>query len=126
MLRLAVDGPTYDVAGEGAVPAIEAVAIHDSAMGSVTVFAVNRVERPLRLELTLRDLDGLAVVEHRVLADPDIHASNAAAHSDRVVPRWASGAVIRRGQLLVTLQPRSWNMIRLSGGEPDRRSLTSG
>jgi Alpha-L-arabinofuranosidase len=115
VLRLGLDGPTYHVTGEGEVQAIEAVAVHDVGAGSVTVFAVNRLERPLALEASLRDLDNLAVVEHRILADPEIRASNTAAHPDRVVPRRGAGAVVDAGRLSVALPPRSWNVVRLSG-----------
>ena len=115
VLRVALDGPTYDATGEGEVQAIEAVAVHDDDAGSVTIFAVNRLPRPLALEARFRDLDDLAVTEHRVLADPEIHASNTAAHPDRVVPTRAPGATAIGGRLSATLPARSWNVIRLSG-----------
>lgn len=119
VLRLEVDGPVYPVAGEGEVEAIEAVAVHDAGAGSLTVFAVNRLERPLALEATVRELDRLVVTEHRVLADPDIHAANTAADPDRVVPRAAMGARFDGGRLSVELAPRSWNVVRLSGPPAD-------
>jgi alpha-N-arabinofuranosidase len=114
VLRLEVDAPTYLAAGEGAVPAIDAVAVHDTAAESATIFAVNRLERPLQLETTLRDLGDLVVAEHRVLTDPDVHASNTAANPDRVVPSPGTGAALEAGRLTVSLPARSWNVIRLS------------
>ncbi|HEX7471963.1 MAG TPA: alpha-N-arabinofuranosidase [Candidatus Limnocylindrales bacterium] len=114
VLRLEPDGPTYPVAGEGQVEAIEAVAVHDAAAGSLTVFAVNRLERPLTLEATLRELDRLVITDHRVLADPDIHASNTAVDPDRVVPRPGVGARMDADRLSVELPARSWNVVRLS------------
>jgi alpha-N-arabinofuranosidase len=114
VLRLELDGPTYQVDGEGPVLALEAAAVRDMAAGSLTVFAVNRLERPLHLEATLRDFDDLAVTEHRVLADPDIHASNTAAHPDRVLPARGAGAAVEAGRLTVSIPARSWNVIRLS------------
>jgi alpha-N-arabinofuranosidase len=114
VLRLELDGPTYEVSGEGAIPAIEAVAVHDTTGGSVTVFAVNRLDRPLALEATLRDLDELAVAEHRVLAGPDLRASNTASNPDRVLPSRSTGAVVDAGRLGASLPARSWNVIRLA------------
>ncbi|MGZ8438192.1 MAG: arabinosylfuranosidase ArfA [Candidatus Limnocylindrales bacterium] len=114
VLRLDLDGPTYAVGGEGAVPAIEAVAVHDAPGGSVTVFAVNRLDRSLALDATLRDLDDLAVVEHRVLADPDIRATNTATHPNQVVPARLTGTEVGPGGLHATLPARSWNVIRLT------------
>ena len=85
----------------------------------MTVFAVNRLERPLELEAVLRDLDDLVVAEHRVLADPDIHASNTADHPDRVVPSVGRGwSVVEAGRLQATLPARSWNVIRLAPARP--------
>ncbi len=114
VLRFEMDGPTYDVSGVGPVQAIEAVAVHDAAAGWLTVFAVNRLDRPLALEARLRDLGDLGVVDHWVLADPDVHASNTAAHPDRVQPRRAAGAAVEARRLTVSLPARSWNVIRVS------------
>ena len=97
------------------VEAIEATAVHDADRGRLALFAVNRLDRPLALEVTLRQLDGLAVDEHSVLADPDIRASNTAAEPDRVVPKRAGGATVDGDRLSVLLPPRSWNVVRLSG-----------
>jgi alpha-N-arabinofuranosidase len=115
VVRLELDGPTYHATSEGQVQAIEAVAVHDADAGSVTIFAVNRLEQPLAFEAKLRDLDDLAVTEHRVLADPDMRASNTATHPNRVAPRPDAGATLDAGRLSVELPPRSWNVVRLSG-----------
>ena len=128
VLGLQLDGPTYRVAGEGPVEAIDAVAVHDVAAGSLTLFAVNRSERPLMLEIELRDLEPMAVDEHRVLADPDIHAPNTAADPDRIAPRPGVGTRIDGQLLSVELPARSWNVVRLTGagrarsaaGDPNR------
>ncbi len=49
VIPLAIDGPAYRAGGEGAIAAIEAVAVHDATRGTITVFAVNRVDRSLEL-----------------------------------------------------------------------------
>ena len=114
VLRLDVDGPTYPVAGEGEVGAIEAAAVHDAEAGSLAVFAVNRLARTITFELLLRDLDDPALEDHRFLGDPDLHASNTAVSPDRVVPRTGSGAAVDAGRLSIALPPHSWNVARLS------------
>lgn len=114
VLELGLDGPTYAVDGEGPVSAIEATAVHDAGAGRLTVFAVNRLERPLTLEARLRELEGLAVLEHNVLADPDIHASNTAGRTERVVPARQAGTTLDGDRLSVELPPLSWNVVRLS------------
>ncbi len=88
---------------------------------ALTVFAVNRLERPLELDAVLRDLDELVVAEHRVLADPDIRASNTADHPDRVVPSAGPGGSVVAGRLTVTLPARSWNVVRLARARPPDR-----
>ena len=113
VLEMTVDGPTYAVAGVGAVNAIEATAVHDPVARRLTVFAVNRLGRPLRLETDLLGLEGLAVEEHRVLHDVDIRASNTAAHPDRVMPCSSDGAAVTGDRLTVMLGARSWNVIRM-------------
>jgi alpha-L-arabinofuranosidase len=113
VLRVEVDGPTYDVEGEGAVPVLEATAVLAAAGDRLTVFAVNRGEEALALEAPLRDLAGLSVAEHLVLADDDLGACNTAEHPDRVVPRTVAGARVDGDVLRASLAPRSWNVVRL-------------
>ncbi len=114
VLRLDVDGPAYAVEGGDSTDAIEATAVHDAATGRLVVFAVNRLEWPLRLELRLRGFDDLTVDDQRVLTDLDVRASNTAADPFRVVPATRSGAVLTGDRLSVDLAPRSWNVVRLS------------
>jgi alpha-N-arabinofuranosidase len=114
VLRVEPAGPTYEVEEEGAVPALEATAVHDANADALTVFAVNRSPETLSLEAHLRDLDGLGVVEHLVLADDDLAAANTAEAPDRVAPRANEGARVGGdGVLRADLPPRSWNVVRL-------------
>jgi alpha-N-arabinofuranosidase len=115
VLRLEIDGPTYALDGGALVEAIEATVVHDEDTGQLTLFAVNRLDRPLAFEATLRGLVDLALDEHTVLADSDLRASNTAAEPLRVVPRSADAATVDGDRLAVVLPPRSWNVVRLSG-----------
>jgi alpha-N-arabinofuranosidase len=118
VLRVEPEASSYEVEGEGPVPAIEATAVHDAAAGTLTLFAVNRLAEPLPLRAVLRDLDGARVVEHTVLADADIRACNTAEDPDRVVPRPGRGAVVDGGELSADLPPFSWSVVRLSVDAP--------
>ncbi len=115
VLRVEPSGPTYEAEGEGTVPGLEATAVHDADAGTLTVFAVNRLTAPLPLRAVLRDLDGVRVAEHLVLADEDPRACNTAEDPDRVVPRAGTGASADRGVLSVELPPLSWSVLRLAG-----------
>jgi len=116
VLRVEPDCPTYDVPGEDGVPVLEATAVHDLAAGALTLFAVNRGAQALPLEVVLRDLDGVRLAEHLVLADADVGASNTAERPDRVVPRAGTGGAVDGATLRAALAPRSWNVLRLGGG----------
>jgi alpha-L-arabinofuranosidase len=113
VLRAEPDAPTYDVPDEGAVPVLEATAVHDAESGRLTILAVNRAAQALALEVVLRDLDGVQVTEHLVLCDEDLRACNTADRPDRVVPRPGSGARLDGALLRVELPPRSWNVLVL-------------
>jgi alpha-L-arabinofuranosidase len=113
VLRVDIDAPTYDVPDEGAVPVLEATAVHDAESGRLTVFAVNRAVEPLTLDVVLRDLDGLKVTEHLVLCDDDLSACNTPDQPSRVVPHTRSGAQLEGALLRAQLPPRSWNVLRL-------------
>jgi alpha-L-arabinofuranosidase len=115
VLRLEIDGPTYALDGGALVEAIEATAVHDEDAGRLSLFAVNRLDRPLTLDATVHGLEGLAVGEHSVLAGPDLRASNTADDPHRVVPRSVDGATVRGDLVSVVLPPRSWNVVRLTG-----------
>ena len=116
VLRVEVDAPTYEVDGEGAVAALEATAVLDAGGGALTLFAVNRAAEALPLEVVLRELDGVQLAEHLVLADADLDASNSPEQPDRVTPSGGIGATVEAGTLRARLPPRSWNVLRLTGG----------
>jgi alpha-N-arabinofuranosidase len=118
VLRSRVDSPTYAVDRGGEVDAVELVAVRDSIVDGLTIFAVNRVAQVVTLEAALRRLPGLAVIDHCVLTDGDMTAANTADQPHRVCPVRRSGARVDRDRLLVTLPGRSWNVIRLAGQTP--------
>jgi alpha-N-arabinofuranosidase len=121
VLRTQVDGPTYDADAEREIDQLELAAVHDEGAGRLTLFAVNRGPGPCALEARIRDMPDLVLVEHRVMTDPDIHASNTVERPHRVVPSSATGARLAGGRLDVTLPGRSWNVIRLRRASRDRR-----
>ncbi|WP_329467162.1 arabinosylfuranosidase ArfA [Streptomyces sp. NBC_01431] len=114
VLNVRVDSPTYETKRYGEVPLLHATAVRADD-GTVTVFAVNRSQTDaLPLEVTLVGLDLTAVVEHSALADANPEARNTLADPERVAPHGATGTVLENGALSATLEPLSWNMIRLA------------
>ncbi|MFH8607418.1 alpha-N-arabinofuranosidase [Streptomyces sp. NPDC018029] len=113
VLDVRVDSPTYETAKFGEVPLLHATAVRADD-GTVTVFAVNRhLSEPLPLEVALSGLDMTSVVEHSALADADPEARNTLAEPERVAPHEVTGTELRDGTLTATLEPLSWNVIRL-------------
>ena len=106
VLRLEIDASTPGI--------VEATAIFDLAQGGVTVFAVNRADREIRLDALLRRFDHLVVEGQSVLTDPDLAARNTAADPYRIVPHPANGATIDGERLAALLPARSWNVVRLA------------
>ena len=110
-----VTSPVYDNATFGAVPFLDAVATHDEAAGTLTLFAVNRAQTgPLALEGDLRAFPALRVVEHLVLEHDDPKATNTVDAPETVVPHARGDAALAGGRLTATLPPLSWNVVRLA------------
>lgn len=106
VLQGSLSGPVHETAVYGEVPLVQATAVISDG-GEVTVFAVNRdTSRPIPLELELRGLGELRVMEHSALWDDDRHAANTLLHQERVRPRQVTGDSL-------VLPPLSWNTIRL-------------
>lgn len=114
VLDLAVSCPVYATAEFDHVPLLEAVATHDEAAGTLTLFAVNRdQDAPLALTADLRALPGYEVVEHIVLEHEDPLAANSTEQPKAVVPHAGGDAALWHEQLTATLPQLSWNVIRL-------------
>jgi alpha-N-arabinofuranosidase len=115
VLRVEVDSPTHSTERFGEVDLLHATATHDEEAGTVTVFAVNRSRTAeLPLEVDLRGLDGVRVVEHLLLTDDDPDARNTLTDPERVAPRTVDTSAVTGDVLTSTLPPLSWNVIRLA------------
>src|SRR3712207_5134821 len=78
VLRVEPECRTYDARGERGVPLVEATPVQDEDAGAVPVYAVNRREAALPLEVALRELEGVPLPEPLVLPEDDVDASNTA------------------------------------------------
>jgi alpha-N-arabinofuranosidase len=117
VLRTEVTGPDVETVAFGKVPALWTTATQNDETGEVAVFVVNRSETDeVDLEVPLRSLGELELVEHLGLYDDDRAAVNSADDPDRVVPRPVEGTAVRDGICTATLPPASWHLIRLSPG----------
>jgi len=114
-LDLHVQSPTYETKDLGDIPLVDAVATIDEANDTLTIFAVNRSQDgPLSIEGDLRSLPGYKVVEHIVLENTDMLATNSLAAPETVKPHTGGDASIAEGSLSAQLPKLSWNVIRLA------------
>jgi alpha-N-arabinofuranosidase len=113
-LDVKVEVAGYDTEMAKNVAYADVAAVHDEATGTVTLFAVNRhASEAVELDVALGGFEGLHVVDHQVITNSDLEATNTAKASDTVVPRAGNGASVNSGRLAVTLPPYSYQMIRL-------------
>jgi alpha-N-arabinofuranosidase len=116
-LRVAPQAPTIDTVRYGTVSALDMAATHDAESGDLAVFVAHRGrDGALDLQVALHGLgvDGLRVVEHRVVTGDDPQATNTAEDPDHVVAVDGKGAEVSDGSLHVTLPPLSFTALRLA------------
>jgi alpha-N-arabinofuranosidase len=116
VLDVASTGPTIDTAAYGPVDQLLSTATHDPVSGELTIFAVNR-SRTERLDFTaqLETFNNLSLVEHLILHDDDLNATNTEADPDRVLPHTGK-AELAKATITATLPPVSWHCFRLTEG----------
>lgn len=108
-----VFSPKYDSKQFTDVPYLETAAVYNEETEEVTVFAVNRhLEEALELECDIRSFEGYELIEHIVLENDDLKASNTA-DLERVTPHLNGNARIDSGIVSALLSRASWNVIRL-------------
>jgi alpha-N-arabinofuranosidase len=116
VLRVAVEAPLYENERFGETPLVDAVATHDPDTGEVVLFAVNRsLTDSVSLSVSTAAFPAHRVVEHLVLADDDLDATNSAEKPDRITPRPAGESRHDSGTLELNLPRVSWNVVRLRG-----------
>jgi alpha-N-arabinofuranosidase len=113
VLRTEPVGPTHETARYGEVSTVDTVAVHDEETGALVVFAVNRGDADVRLDLDLRGWPapaGRTQVTLDAGTEPD--AVNDLETPDRVVPRTVGRPTLDAGRSSVRLPAASWNLIR--------------
>jgi alpha-N-arabinofuranosidase len=114
-LELKLDCPTYDTAGYGAVPVVDAVATYDAASGETSVFLVNRsLDEEVTIDIDVRLLGDVHLGRVESIYDDDIHAANTLHEQDRVGVRTNDSARLEDGTVTITLPAVSWTALTLS------------
>jgi len=125
VLRAEVDSPSYEARyydPRGAAdfwfpltaPYLSLAAIHDAGAGTLTMLALNRhLSESMPIEIHASGFGKLAPIEAWQLSHHDLHATNTKQHPERVAPVTLDGVRVSAGRVQATLQPASWNVIRL-------------
>lgn len=111
-VKLEAEAYTTDV--YGVVPLIDAVATHDAATGSTSVFLVNRSQaEEATVTIDATALKSVIVLDAQTLSDDDIYAKNTLEHQDRVGLSRNKSVAVRDGIVEITLPPVSWTSLNL-------------
>jgi alpha-N-arabinofuranosidase len=110
-----VQSPKYDTKEITDIPYLESIAVYNEHSNEVTIFAVNRdLANSLPLEVDLRSFGACKVLEHIVLENGDLKATNSASTPNRIQPHSNGNAKSDGSTITASLGKASWNVIRLS------------
>src|SRR3954453_616009 len=126
VLRAQVESPTYSATyydPRGAqdryfplpeISYLKFAAVHAQDDGTLTLFALNRsLGDELHLRVDTKGFAGLQTIEALTLHEADLSTANTAQAPDRGRPRSHTGVRVNSSAIEVTLEPASWNLIRL-------------
>jgi alpha-L-arabinofuranosidase len=100
-----------------AVPYLKLAAVSDPGGGELTLFALNRhLREPLAVDVDLPGYGTARVVAALQLCDRDLQACNTRDDPERVRPATLDAVGTGADRVQCTLQPASWNVIRLARG----------
>jgi len=108
-----LSSPKYDSKDFTDVPFIDSAAVYNEENEEVTIFMVNKnLEESISLHADIRSFEDYRLVEHIVLENDDLKATNTA-DQQRVVPHNRGVSTLENGVLEARLPKTSWNVIRL-------------
>lgn len=114
VLRPAVSAPTTATVKFGDVAMVDAVATFDAESNELVLFLVNRsVSDEAVVDVALRAVPGLRILQAVTLANPDVYWQATADDATSVGPRPNESATATEESATVTIPPASWTMLRL-------------
>lgn len=108
-----IESPTYKCEDFNQVPYVESIAVYNDENQETVVFAVNRSKDEV-LDFTV-DLQGFTldkIIEFQEMEGYDMKAVNSAGNH-LICTKPGIGASLSNNQMIASLQPLSWNMIRI-------------
>lgn len=117
VLTNVLNTPKYDSTEYTDVPKVDSVSIYNEEQLTLTVFAINRSDELISLEIDARDFEICKLKEHIVLSHEDIAAVNTAENPKEISPHLNKNHTIivdKTGKNEYILNAYSWNVIRFS------------
>jgi alpha-N-arabinofuranosidase len=112
-LKTITSSPEITTKAYGEVTALNTAATYERATGEITVFALNAsCEADIELKMDLRSFGRVRMIEHTILAGPDLFQKNTFAAPLAVIPKKAD---IPSGENMfaIVLPKLSWHVFRL-------------
>ena len=114
VLRHNLEVETYDCDEHKEVPYVESVVIHNADKNEAVIFAVNRsTDQKMDLTVEMQGFNLSSVLEFSELHGHDLKQTNTKDNAS-VAPKEARGAAVEGNTLTASLNPLSWNVIRVS------------
>lgn len=112
-LQPLLSSPKHDTMDFTDVTDVDAAVVYNEEQDQVTIFAVNRcMDEDITLECDLRSFPGYRVLEHIVLEQDDLKATNSL-QEQKVAPKATDRSQLDSGRMTSRLGKASWNVIRL-------------
>jgi len=112
-LRPEITVDTYATSEFDTVPYLESIAVLNEEKNELVIFAVNRGEEEMSLDLQFSDLKIEEVIEFSEMSSYEIKAVNQAGNEE-IKPVSSKAYEHKENQLNCKLKPLSWNVIRTS------------
>lgn len=110
-----VDSPLYDSKDFTDVPYLDTIAVMNEETEELTIFAVNKdLKESLNVDFDIRSFSNYSIVEHIVLENENLLATNTEASPHNVQPHSKGNSVLKDGYMSAGFKKHSWNVIRLA------------
>ena len=114
-LKPLVSSPKYDSKNYTDVDMLDTAVVFNEEKEELVIFALNRdLNETLDLECDVRGFEEYKVVEHIVMHNDDLKATNTEANPNNVVPESNGNAKVDNGIIRASLSNLSWNVIKLA------------
>jgi len=112
-LKPIINSPKYDSEDFTDVPHLHTSVVYNEEKKELVIFSINRhLEKTLQVDIDIRSFEGFDVVEHVVLENENVKATNTL-DDEQVRPHGKGESYVDDGNLVGILPKLSWNMIRL-------------